>query len=167
MKSVTQNELDSLYNTMQSVRKEDGSYDWHDFTTPKNRKIISRLSREELLDFKSAMRKVDLGMTHSFVREAYAMNPNEDEKFLWDGMSDEDMNVPLFIVQNNNCPAKLLEAVAENDQDSLGGEVMLDYIREKHPEILVEARRHREALKSGDFYSPTYIEPLYSLPHVG
>lgn len=151
-----------LFRTMQTIRKKDGTFDWSGFTTPENRKAIASLSRGELLAFKNEMEKIDLGMPHSFVREAYAQNPNEDAELLWEALMDEDMNVPLFVVQNPHCPEKLLEAVANGDKEVLPSEVPLDYIREHFPEIIREAVRHRAALESGNVYSPACTEPIYA-----
>ncbi len=152
----------SLYESMNSVYKESESFwDWDKFTTPENRETIASLSGSELRKFKSDMENVDGGMTHPFVREAYAQNPNEDEQELYNALMDEDLNVPLFVVQNKNCPNDILEAIATGDESALPEEFTYDYIQEDAPEIISEAKRHLEARNSGGEYSPAYTRPIY------
>ena len=160
MNNVTQEELTTLYYCLSAVY--DGTYwHWERFTCPEIRNIISRLDQTQLSMFKKDMEKVDLGTTHHFVREAYALNPNESPEELYAALSDEDPNVVLFAMGNPNISEEVLNWFVTFDESKF--EVSPYDTLEGHTEILVECCSHLEAIAKNKLpYERKYSEPIYN-----
>ena len=160
MNNVTATELTALYITLDAVRNG-SSWNWNVFTTPENRNVISRLDAKQLSLFKERMNEVDGGMTHSFVREAYALNPNESPEELYAALSDEDPNVVLFAMGNPNISEEVLNWFITFDESKF--DVSPYDTLEGHTEILVECCSHLEAIARKELpYKRKYSTPIYN-----
>lgn len=150
--------LETFKNKVDALDLEDGDY---------VRNTVSSFSKEELDDL------VDWGNQDMYVspdvRWGLAKNPNRDGYDLSESLGDDDPNVMMAIVQNPNIPEETLDWIVNEDTDML--DQLSDYSGtglytiEEHPEIMEEAKRHLEAMKSKKPFKQKYPDMMFKTHH--
>ena len=153
--------MKNIFNELKKVRNKNAAFgvDWDSFVTKENLKSISTMSKEELREFKKALVKIDNGMTIPEIREAFAINPNEDPEELHEAISDEDPNVMLFALENPSISRQDLKDFLDCNYKKF--DVSPDLCWKWFPETKEVAEAHLETEKQGIPYVRRFSKPIY------